>query len=137
MANTINTTAINNAVTAALRSAHAYASCVEDLKKALKGVDRKDAQNIVTPAIGKFYGVATEAGERGVKFDETAPKYEAAKKARSRLLASVYAAAESAHREPAVKRFNRGRVDAIAQALNGLDKAQARAYFAEALKLLG
>ena len=132
----INYTVINTAVTNALRSVTAYAAAVESLKAALVGVERKDAQEVVTPSIAKFYGVSVVASSTtGLRtFDKTAQNYEAAKKARTRLLAAVYGGSTSAHSEPAVKRFETQRVDMIQNALVGLSKAQAKAYLAKALE---
>jgi len=127
MASTINTATINAAVTNALRTATSYAVHIEALKIALKGVERKDAQSIITQPIAKFYGVALiEDGQRGHTFDKEAKGYEAAKKARSRLLSAVYGGTTSARTEPAVKRFDAQRVGMLQDAITGLTKAQAR-----------
>lgn len=134
MAKTINTTAINAAVNAALKHAAAYGASVSTLASLLDGVPREQAQEIITAPIGKFYGVAVTAGERGATFDKAAASYEAAKKARTRLLAAVYGATgSSAHKAPAVQRFDSKRVATIQGALAGLTKAQAKAYLAKAL----
>ena len=134
MSKTINTTAINTAIDNALKHAHAYASCVEQLQAELRGVDRSDAQSIVTPAFAKFYGVATKAGERGITFDKTAPKFAAADKARTRLMNAVYGA-RNTHKVAKVVRLDKNRVAAVQSALVGLSKAEARAYFAKAMEL--
>lgn len=134
MSKTINATAINTAVRNALRAAHTYGTCVAELRSLLRGVQREDAQSVITPEIGKFYGVAVNEGQRGVTFDKAAPKYAAAIRARSRLLASVYAGT-SAHKEPAVVRFNRQRVEAIQGAIAGMSKDEARAYLKRAYEL--
>lgn len=133
MSNTINTIAINTAVNAALRAAQTYGARIDELRSLLRGVQREDAQNAITPAIGKFYNVSVSDGQRGLTFDKDAPQYEAARKARQSIIKAVYGSA-SAHKEPAVKRFDRNRVTVLQNALAGLTKAQARAYCEAAIK---
>lgn len=141
MSYTINTTKINTEIVAALRSAAAYGVHIEALKRELRGVPREDAQNIVTEPIGKFYGVGVKTGTKGLTFEGGRAKgaksgsaaYEAAKKARTRLLQDVYGKSERAERAPVVQRFNKAKVEAIQQAIAGMSKAEARAYFDKAL----
>ena len=132
----INTTSINAAVRSALRSVHSYADAIEALKTALRGIDRAKAQSIVTPAIASFYGINAVDGQRGVTFEGSKgdAQFETATRARSRLLAAVYGGASSAHKEPAVKRFDQQRIAMIQNALADLTKAQARAYLAKAFE---
>ena len=132
---TINTAKINTEITAALRSAAAYGVHIDALKRELRGVGRKEAQNIVTPAVGKFYGVPTHMGTKGVTFDDAHPSYEAARKNRQRLLNHIYGKAVRAEKAPVVQRFNKTKVDAIQQAIAGMSKAEARAYFDRALAM--
>lgn len=136
MAKTINTTAINAAITSALRAAHTYAGAIETLKAELKGVDRKDAQGIVTPAIAKFYGVATIEGQRGITFIKGSHNFAAADQARTRIMQAVYGKRDQHKAAPAVQRFNAQRVEGIQSFLVGLSKAEARAYLQRALETL-
>ena len=133
MSKTINTIAINTAVNAALRAAQTYGARIDELRNLLHGVQREDAQNAITPAIGKFYSVSVSEGQRGLTFDKDAPQYEAARKARQSIIKAVYGST-SAHKEPAVRRFDRNRVTVLQNALAGLTKAQARAYCEAAIK---
>ena len=133
MSNTINTIAINTAVNAALRAAQTYGARIDELRSLLRGVQREDAQDAITPAIGKFYSVSVTEGQRGLTFDKDAAQYEAARKARQSIIKAVYGST-SAHKEPAVKRFDRNRVTVLQNALAGLTKAQARAYCEAAIK---
>lgn len=133
MSNTINTIAINTAVNAALRAAQTYGARIDELRSLLRGVQREDAQDAITPAIGKFYSVSVTEGQRGLTFDKDAAQYEAARKARQSIIKAVYGST-SAHKEPAVKRFDRNRVVVLQNALAGLTKAQARAYCEAAIK---
>ena len=141
MSYTINTTKINTEITAALRSAAAYGVHIAALKLELRGVPREQAQELVTPAIGKFYGVGVKTGTKGLTFEGGRAKgaksgsaaYECAKKARTRLLQDVYGKAERAEKAPVVQRFNKAKVEAIQQAIAGMSKAEARAYFDKAL----
>jgi hypothetical protein len=134
MSNNINTTAINTTVTAALRAAHTYGARIDELRSLLRGVQREDAQNAITPAVGKFYNVSVTEGQRGLTFDKDAPQYEAARKARQSIIKAVYGSA-SAHKEPAVKRFDRQRIEAIQAAIAGMEKDEARAYFKRVLEV--
>lgn len=135
MAKTINTAAIATAIRSALSAAHSYAGAIETLKAELKGVDRKDAQGIVTPAIAKFYGVATIEGQRGITFDKESKAFAAADQARTRIMQAVYGKRDT-HKAPAVQRFNAQRVEGIQSFLVGLSKAEARAYLQRALETL-
>jgi len=135
MATTINTTAINTEVRNALKAAGAYGVSVSNLKTLLRGVLREQAQDIITQPIATYYGAAIKDGTRGLTFEgRGTPAYEAAKRARSRLLAAVYGSSTSAHAAPAVARFDRARVSALQDAVAGLTKAQAKAYMAKALE---
>jgi len=141
MTKTINTTAINTAVRAALQAAHTYGARVEELKSELHGVEESQASNVITPAVAKFYGIEAVEGKRGLTFeggpsgdDKTGTKaYMAAKAARGRLIKAVYGSASSASKAPAVQRFEKQRVEMIQGAIVGLTKAQAKAYFDKAL----
>lgn len=135
MAKTINTTAINNAVTKALGFARSFATCVEDLRTMLADVTRDEASDIITPAVAKAHGIGYDKGQRGLTFDKDHAAFEAARKDRQRLLTSIYGAAgRSTHKAPAVQRFEKQRVAQIQGALIGLSKAQAKAYLAKAFE---
>lgn len=136
MAKTINTTAINAAINTALRAASSYAGAIETLKGELKGVERKDAQGIVTPAIAKFYGVATIEGQRGITFDKESKGFAAADQARTRIMQAVYGKRNTHASAPAVQRFNAQRIAGIQSFLVGMSKAEARAYLQRALETL-
>ena len=141
MSYTINTKAIHAAVTDALHHAAAYGVRVADLKRLLSGVPREQAQDVITPAIGNVYGVGVKTGTKGLTFEGGRAKgaksgsaaYECAKKARTRLLQDVYGKSERAEAAPVVQRFNKAKVEAIQQAIAGMSKAEARAYFDKAL----
>lgn len=135
MAKTINTTAIHNAVTSALRHAHAYGQCIATLREELEGVPRSEAQDVITPAVAKKHGIACSEGQRGLTFAKDHSAYEAAKRDRSRLLASIYGSTkESKQTAPAVLRFETKRVESIMDGIAGLTKAQAKEYFAKAIE---
>ena len=133
MSYNINTKAIHAAVTDALQAASKYGTSVASLKTLLIGVPREQAQNIVTAPFGKHYGIKVLTGTKGHTFDRESASYEAAKKARTRLLQDVYGKSERAEAAPVVQRFNKAKVEAIQQAIAGMSKAEARAYFDKAL----
>lgn len=131
---TVNIKSIHANVTAALQAAATYGARIDTLKTLLAGVPREDAQGIITAPIGAHYGIKVLTGTKGPTFDRESASYEAAKKARTRLLQDVYGKSESAHTAPVVQRFNRAKVEAIQQCIAGMSKAEARAYFAKALE---
>jgi hypothetical protein len=81
------THAINTLVTSALNAATAYGDSIAKLRTALKGHDVPAVRATLLPYVAGFYGVAVVAKERGegVTLDTTAKRFEAAKKALTRL----------------------------------------------------
>lgn len=132
---TYNIAIINAAIDKAFKANEQMGDASRTLREQFKGVPREEAQNVITPHVGKKYGIGVKMdGQRGATFDREHPSYEAARKFRQNLIRATYGSATSAHKEPAVKRFDRNRVTVLQNALAGLTKAQARAYCEAAIK---
>lgn len=131
---TYNIAIINAAIDKAFKANEQMGDASRTLREQFKGVPREEAQNVITPHVGKKYGIGVKMdGQRGATFDREHPSYEAARKFRQNLIRATYGST-SAHKEPAVKRFDRNRVATLQNALAGLTKAQARAYCEAAIK---
>jgi hypothetical protein len=84
---------LQSSVTTALQHAKGYADAIADATKAAKGMPREGVRTAIMPTVAAFYGVKLKDGEgkaEGTKvLDSEAAKYEAARKALSRLLGDI------------------------------------------------
>lgn len=91
------TASINTIVSNALTAAHAYGTHIEQLKAALKGQMSPDVvrEKLLAP-VALFYGVPLidKARGEGKTWDKEHAKWETAKKAHQRLVASVMGKSE-------------------------------------------
>ena len=127
---------LQSSVTTALQHAKGYADAIADATKAAKGMPRDAVRTAIMPTVAAFYGVKLKDGEgkaEGTKvLDSEAAKYEAARKALSRLLGDICGTeASSASREPVVaprKVFK----SVLSEIINsGMTKAEFNALIAE------
>jgi hypothetical protein len=98
---------LQSSVTTALQHAKGYADAITDATKAAKGMPRDEVRTAIMPTVAAFYGVKMKAGEGKAEgsqvMDKEAAKYEAARKALSRLLGDICGIeVSSASREPVV-----------------------------------
>ena len=127
---------LQTAVTTALQHAKGYADAITDATKAAKGMPRNEVRTAIMPTVAAFYGVKMKAGEGKAEgtqvMDKDAAKYEAARKALSRLLGDICGTEESSpNREPVIaprKVFK----SVLSEIINsGMSKAEFNALIAE------
>jgi hypothetical protein len=122
-------------VTTALQHAKGYADAIAEATKAGKGMARDEVRTAILPTVAAFYGVKVKAGEGKAEgtqvMDSEATKYEAARKALSRLLGDICGTESSPRREPVIaprKVFK----SVLSEIINsGMTKAEFNALLAE------
>jgi hypothetical protein len=123
-------------VTTALQHAKGYAEAIAEATKAGKGMARDEVRTAILPTVAAFYGVKVKAGEGKAEgtqvMDSEAAKYEAARKALSRLLGDICGEVQSSPRREPVVAPRKVFKSVLSEIINsGMTKAEFNALLAE------
>jgi len=122
-------------ITNALDHAMSYADSIDKARKDAKGMTHDQVRVVILPIVSRKHGVPLVDGKgkaQGTKvFDSSHTKYEAAKKAATRLLTDICGVQSSGKKEPVT--LPRGLVSGTTQKIidAGLTQAQFNEFIAQ------
>ena len=127
---------LQSSVTTALQHAKGYADAIAIAIKESKGMPRDAVRTAIMPTVAAFYGVKMKDGEgkaEGTKvMDSEAAKYEAARKALSRLLGDICGEVQSQGTREQIVAPRKVFKSVLSEILNsGMSKAEFNALLAE------